>query len=152
MTAKITTSLTNVFAKYINGETTIFGLNDSFSYLEKVINVIVNKIIERGYTMSQMKLQRIENIGDAVEVFNNNVSVINEYLISISQLISSDYLISKEILSTMRIDYINIDTTGAVRVQEDSITVELGNGQVVLIKEGEITSELGQESLSIVHA
>ena len=152
MVAKITTSLTNIFAKYIDGETTIFGLNDAFSDIEVVLNNIIDKIIEKGYTMSQVELRKIEKIGEAVEVFNSNIEAINSYLLSMSQLISSDYLISKEVLSTMRVDFINKNTTGSIRIEENQVIVELGNEQVIKLKEGIVESSLGVESLSLTHA
>lgn len=152
MTAKVTSTLTNVYAKYIDGETGVFELNDHFAQIQGAINIIVQKIIKRGYNMSDMELKQITDIGESIEVFNDNVATINSYLVSISELIGTDYLISKEILSTLRIDLLNTNTSAGVRVNPDNFSMTLANGQEISVVEGEVVSVLGDETLTLTHA
>jgi len=152
MTARVKSDLTNIFCHYIDGETGLFDLNEKFGQIETSINFIVNKIIDRGYNMSQLELKQLTNIGEAIEVFNENVSTINSYLITISDLIGTDYLVGKEILSSMKIDIVNNNTTAGVRVNPDSIDISMSNGQSVKITEGKVESTLNEEALELTHA
>ncbi len=152
MTARVVSGLTNAFVKYIDGETGVFDLNEHFLQVQEAINFIIKKIINRGYNMKEMRLQQISNIGEAVEVFNANTATINSYLVSIARKTDADYLLSKEILSTMRIDAVNNNTQVGIAILPESIELTLGNGQQVSLTEGKVSSTLDEEVLVVSHA
>lgn len=152
MIAKVTGLITNRFAKFLKSQSTIDDINNAFKDTEEVLNAIVDKVIKRGYNMNMVELKTANNIGELLQVFNENMNTINQYLLSLSELTESEYLISKELLSVMKIDVRNNNTGASIKINPDDFRVTLSNGQEITIKQGTVTSVLNGEELSIQHA
>jgi hypothetical protein len=102
--------------------------------------------------MEDIQLDKIENITQFTSVMNANVDKVNSYLKSINEALSTNYLLGKEILETMKIDVVNADGVSAIVVYDDRIDVEMINDQVVSVRQDHVTSKKGTDTQEIVHA
>jgi hypothetical protein len=152
MVAKVTSMVTSDFVNYAETGYDINGMNILMQDAAVAINKILSKIRNRGFFMDDIELENIANITQVSEVLNRNIDKINEYFSALNSTFSEHYMLSKEILETMKIDIVNVDSTSTVVVFEDRVDIELNNGQIVSVKKDEVTSVKDGDSQTITHA
>jgi hypothetical protein len=152
MVASVKAMMTRYFISSPVENYTIDELNAITREMQNSLSAIVSKIKERGYSMVDIELESIDNITQVTAVMNRNIEKLNHYLSSLNQVFSENYLLSKEVLETMKIDVMNEDSTSSIVVYDDRIDVELFNGQVVSVSTDSVTSVKADDSQTITHA
>jgi len=152
MVAKVISMAMVDFVNYPEVGFDITGMNAVSESMEKAINKIVAKLRDRGYNMNDIELERIGNITQVTNVLNRNIDKVNEYFSAMNKTFSEQYMLSKEILETMKIEVVNEDSMSNVVVYRDRVDVELGNGQVVSVNTNEVKSVKGADEQIITHA
>lgn len=151
MVANVHTLVTRNFATYPIDGYNLSSMNIYIERMEKIVNIILAKIRKKGYFMDDIQLQKIDNITQVEKVLNENIDKINTYLMSLNDTLGQNYMLSKEILETMKIDVLNDDSSSTIVVFNDRIDVELNNGQVVSVQTDKVTSVKDGDTKVITH-
>jgi len=152
MIASVKTLVSSIFVKYPPDDIDIDAINEIFASIEKSFNKIIKKIQDRGLTMDDMELERIDNITQVVSKLNSNIDTINKYISSLNSTFGENYLLQKEILETMSIDVVNSDSTAVVTVFDDRLNIAMANGQIVDVSAGKVVSTKDGDEQTIIHA
>ena len=151
MVAQVFSLMITNFIKYPNADYDIDVINGVMTNIQNAINGLIAKIRSRGYAMDDIVLDKITNITQVSNVLNKNIDKINQYFSALNKAFEEQYMLSKEVLETMKIEVLNKDSNSMVVVYEDKIDVELNNGQVVSIKRDTVTSKKGDDIKTITH-
>lgn len=151
MVAQVFSLMITDFIKYPNADYDIDVINGVMTNIQNAINGLIAKIRSRGYAMDDIVLDKITNITQVSNVLNKNIDKINQYFSALNKAFEEQYMLSKEVLETMKIEVLNKDSNSMVVVYEDKIDVELNNGQVVSIKRDTVTSKKGDDIKTITH-
>ena len=151
MVAQVFSLMITNFIKYPNADYDIDVINGVMTNIQNAINGLIAKIRSRGYAMDDIVLDKITNITQVSNVLNKNIDKINQYFSALNKAFEEQYMLSKEVLETMKIEVLNKDSNSMVVVYEDKVDVELNNGQVVSIKRDTVTSKKGDDIKTITH-
>ncbi len=151
MVAKVTSMITRGFVDYPLDGYDINGINQIMTDTQTAINKLLVKIRDRGYAMEDVELEQIENITQVSEVLNRNIDKINHYFSSLNRVFSEQYMLSKEILESMKIDVLNNDSASSVVVYDDRVDIEMNNGQIVSVNTTEVVSVKDQDTQTLSH-
>ena len=152
MTAMIRTLLSMEFVENTSGTYDLADINTVVTSIEFTFNTIIAKFTEQGFYMDDMVLEKATTMSGVMVAMNNNVDTINQYIASLNNALKTNYLLDKEVLSVMSVDVINRDGAATVEIHPLKINVGLHNGQIVEINTTNITSTLGADVQTIVHA
>ena len=152
MTALVKTFLSMEFIENTESSYDITDINNIITNIEFAFNAIIIKFTEQGFYMDDMVLEKATTMSGVMVAMNNNVDTINQYIASLNNSLKTNYLLDKEILSVMSVDVINRDGAATIEIHPLKINVGLHNGQIVEINTTSITSTLGADVQTIVHA
>lgn len=151
MVARVYTYITRDFVSHPSEGLTIAGINSLFSEKASAINRLISRLRERGYNMENMVLEQITDITQVTKVLNSNIDMLNKYMSALNVAYSTNYLLPKEVLETMKIELINDDTVGSVTVRDESIEVAMNNGQIVTVNTASVSSVKDGVTKTITH-
>ena len=152
MTAMIRTFLSMEFVENTPGTYDLADINTIVTSIEFAFNTIIEKFTEQGFYMEDMVLEKAVTMSGLMTAMNNNVNTINQYISSLNNALKTNYLLDKEVLSVMSVDIVNRDGAATVEIHPLKINIGLHNGQIVEINTTNITSTLGADVQTIVHA
>ena len=152
MIAMVRTLLSMEFVENTESTYDLTDINTVITSIEFAFNAIILKFTEQGFYMDDMVLEKATTMSGVMVAMNNNVDTINQYIASLNNALKTNYLLDKEVLSVMSVDVVNRDGAATVEVHPLKINIGLNNGQVVEVNTTSITSTLGGDVQTIVHA
>ena len=152
MVAKVHSLMSRSFIDNSSGGLTITSINAIMVEIAATLNAISLKLRNRGYTMNDIVLDKIVDITQVAATLNININKINTYLSNINLAFAQNYMLSKEVLETMKIEVVNNDGISSVTVFDNRLEVSLSNGQSVSVKKDEVISIKDIDIQTITHA
>jgi len=120
-------------------EDILVRINEYFYSIEELFLSIKNQITSKGFVMAQIELEQASSYHDIMEVSERNIVKINTFLQNLDATLQDNYLLSKEILQTTKVDYVNGMGIGSISVSEKTITINPNANTVVVLNEDGIT-------------
>ena len=137
-------TIKSIFRNKINNieQINVFIFNSTMEDIEKKINYIVNYInrfkTEKD-TLMEIDLKKASSLSNIVEVLNENISNINDFLINMSEDIYDNKIDSVANMGDItNISFINNKMRGHIDILNNKISIDIQNKQKVIINKDEI--------------
>jgi len=140
----IVNTIKSVFRSKINNieQINVFIFNSTMEDIEKKINYIVeyvNRFKIKKDTLMEIDLKKASSLSDMLEVLNENISNINDFLINMSEDIYDNKIDSVANMGDITdISFMNDEMKGHIDVLNNKISINIQNKQKVIVSKDEI--------------
>jgi hypothetical protein len=138
-------SVKSLFRQKINSieSINITEFNGLISEIEGKINYIVNYINRfknEENKMNELKLDKVSGYNDIIDVINKNISLINQFLIDLSNDVYDNKIDSVANMGTITdIAFLNDEVKGSIDITSKDVVVYINNKQPIIINKDNVT-------------
>jgi len=138
-------SIKSLFKQKINSieSINITEFNNLMSEIEGKINYIVNYINRfknEENKMNELKLDKVSGYNDIIDVINKNISLINQFLIDLSNDVYDNKIDSVANMGTITdIAFLNDEVKGSIDITSKDVVVYINNKQPIIINKDNVT-------------
>jgi hypothetical protein len=138
-------SIKSLFKQKINSieSINITEFNGLISEIEGKINYIVNYINRfknEENKMNELKLDKVSGYNDIIDVINKNISLINQFLIDLSNDVYDNKIDSVANMGTITdIAFLNDEVKGSIDITSKDVVVYINNKQPIIINKDNVT-------------